>query len=271
MFTILSNKSLTRSIQAALVAGVGVTALQLPGLEDTSYLSRACFCITLVIALLATFFTCLQQRTYGFIEDPGAIRAWLANGVRYLNVEGEEAMQSSTVSHQLLQTPFELLCISITTFLFGFAVYLGSAFTQNIKLGLEQSIGNRGVLIAFCVATAFVLGLLGQVLGGKDVERNRLMRQMVKAEGVRTRMLLDTPTFTPSWLKKTTEDGALSPAQAEAALAPRISVSEVHAATSLTKALQQAAIAHQACAAADAEVARWYEIMASGNNLTSRA
>ncbi|KAF2101673.1 hypothetical protein NA57DRAFT_18225, partial [Rhizodiscina lignyota] len=158
------------SVVSALVSGIGLTALQLPGMESTSYLGRGCFCVSTIIALLATFFTCLQQRTYGFIEEPGAIRAWLSNGVRYLSADGIETLQSSVVSHNLLQAPFELLCISITTFLLGFGVHLGSAYVENVPLGVEESIGNRGVLIAFCIGTAFALGLLGQVLGGKDVE-----------------------------------------------------------------------------------------------------
>ncbi|QDS73268.1 hypothetical protein FKW77_004733 [Venturia effusa] len=122
------------AIVGALVAGAAITMMQLPGMEEVTYVARAFFIIALVMALLAAFFTCIQQRTYGFIEEPAAIRAWLTNGIRYVNCEGREVYQSSTNSHQLLQAPFELLCISFSTFIAGIGVYLGSAMTQHINL-----------------------------------------------------------------------------------------------------------------------------------------
>lgn len=227
-------------------------------MEDTSYLGRGCFSVSLIISLLATFFTCLQQRTYGFIEEPGAIRAWLSNGVKYVNEEGHERLQSSIVSHNLLQAPFELLCISITTFLLGFGVYLGSAYHYDVPLGVENSIGNRGVLIAFCVGTVFALALLGQVLGGKDVERNRFLREYNKDGTEKAEPIaLEIPSFAP--MSAGVSPGGISwtgPQVNIDAAADRKNLAleiPAQATASLAAALQQAAAAHQACAKAEAE------------------
>ena len=253
------------------MAGIALTALQLPGMEDTSYLGRGCFSVSMIISLLATFFACLQQRTYGFIEEPGAIRAWLSNGVRYQNSEGREALQASIVSHNLLQAPFELLCISITTFVLGFATHLGSAMVEKVPLGVEESIGNRGVLIAFCIGTAFALGLLGQVLGGKDVERNRFLKKLAKdGSEIAEPLPLQIPSYTP--MSAGVSPGGITwegPAPAIKIAVPlpkrpehttlEVPRLQNHASANLVEALQQAAAAHRACAAAEAEVARWYQ------------
>ncbi|PGH05836.1 hypothetical protein AJ80_08284, partial [Polytolypa hystricis UAMH7299] len=251
---------------AALVAGVAVTALQLPGMEGVSYVSRGCFSLALVISLLSTFFTCLQQRTYGFVEEPGAIRAWLSNGIRYVNYQGKEVYQSSTVSHNLLQLPFEFLCISITAFLLGFAVYLGSSWKQDLHLGLaaEQKVGNVGVLIAFIVGSTFALLLLGQILGTRDVERNRFLNQnsdgsikSSKEGGGGIAPTLGTPSFSPTVVKQMPPN---FPGKSGGKLQSELHKGQVWDPT-LAQALRRAAEAHREAAAADAELARLLDSM----------
>ena len=164
------------------MAGITVTTLQLPGLDNTSAVARGCLIIALVMAVQATFFTCLQQQTYGFIEHPAAVRAWLSNGKRYFNSEGREVLQSSTISHQLLYIPFELLCISITTFHVGIGIYLGSAYVQSVELSSDPTRwADRSVMIAYIVSSGFALSLLGQLLGGKDFENRKLHLRPVDA------------------------------------------------------------------------------------------
>lgn len=233
--------------------------MQLPGMEDVSYVAHGCFIITLIMALLASFFTCLQQRTYGFLEDSATARAWLMNGVRYTNAEGKEVFQSSTVSHQLLQVPFELLCISITTFIGGIGVYLGCALTEGLQLGGEESsnIGNRGVLITFLMSLAFALGLLGQLLGLKDMEyiscrdsiatfkvsaRDKMLNEEIRLTNrIHQIELADAPTAA-FYTTPTSELREIDP-------------STLH---DLANALKTAAASHRASAAADAELARIY-------------
>ncbi|KAI9792716.1 MAG: hypothetical protein M1816_001815 [Peltula sp. TS41687] len=238
------------AVVGGLVAGAALTTQQLPGMDEVSYLTRALLVVALVMALLATFFTCLQQRTYGFIEEPTAFRAWLSNGVRYVNSQGQTVLQSSTVSQQLLQVPFELLCISITTFLIGIGVYLGSALTQHLDLGSEdEGFGNRAVLITFIVTSIFALSLLGQLLGGKDVENTRLGR-LTDAFSVNDR---DLPSLDIPMLPRTHN------------VSPTTNVRDMgdEGFASLASALQEAAAAHHLCAAAEEKTARLWEKIAT--------
>jgi hypothetical protein len=248
------------------VAGAALSAHQLPSLDEVNYSSRGFFSVSLVTSLLATFFTCLQQRTYGFLEEPAAIRAWLTNGQQYTGADGSCVFQSTTVSHQLLQVPYELLCISITTFLAALGVYYGSALGNNVKLGTlsggqDVSVGNRGVLIAFVVSTAFTLSLLGQLLGGKDIE-NRRCRKLTEAFHVGGKgLVLDEER------RRSREWASLSSPLRTENQVPYEDVggeqafSSSEKASGLIKALADATAAHKACAAADAEVARWYQQM----------
>jgi len=171
-----------------LIAQTAITALQLPKLDQVHYTAPGFLFIALVLSMLAVFFTCLQQRTYGFVEDIPRMRAWLSNGAWYENTEGELKLRSSILSHQFLQAPFELLSIAITLYLVGVGVYLGSALHNGVALstgGVAE--GNRGRLIAFIISTSFVLSLFGQLLGGKDIEilRSRKDPKVVELASIR--------------------------------------------------------------------------------------
>jgi hypothetical protein len=231
-----------------------------------NYTARGFFSVSLVTALLATFFTCLQQRTYGFLEEPAAIRAWLTNGRKYTSMDGSLVFQSSTVSHQLLQVPYELLCISITTFLTALGIYYGSALRNQVRFGTVSAgqdidVGNRGVLIAFVVSTAFSLSLLGQLLGGKDVEDKRC-RKLTEAfkVGGKGLVLDEERRRSREWTSP------VSPLHREVRVSIENTTKErtfnggKHT-DGLLKALAEAVAAHKACAAADMEIARWYEEM----------
>jgi hypothetical protein len=272
-----------------LVAGTALATQQLPGIDRVSYVARAFFIITLVNALLATFFTCLQHRTYGVLEEPAAIRAWLADGIVQTKPEGFQRFQSSMISQQLLQVPFELLCISITTFLGGIGIYLGSSLSQNLKLGSEgASLGNHGVLIAFVIITSFILALLGQLLGGRDLENRRCknlaenfrvgdMGLDLDDEARNSRenaapLCYSTKESSGDFANKSSSsvkaDGLRQiPSLITSPQGPTPSPISVIQRSGednylgLIKALHAAAEAHRGCATAEAEVVHWYEKM----------
>ncbi|KAF2467371.1 uncharacterized protein BDR25DRAFT_183327, partial [Lindgomyces ingoldianus] len=161
------------AIIGALVAQAGLTALQLPSLEDVHYVARAVFTMSLILSLLAVFFSGLQQSSFGRASEPKDLRLWLSSGVRWdeANMKGE--LQSSMVAHMILQAPFEIVVMSITLFVVGFGVYLGSSWKAGLKLN-EGSQGNRAVLIAFVVPTVFVLLMYGHMMGLKDRELGQM-------------------------------------------------------------------------------------------------
>jgi hypothetical protein len=220
------------------------------------------FNLSLVTSLLAVFFTCLQQRSYGFLEGSTALRVWLSNGTQYTNAEGSPTFRSSIVSHQLLQAPFELLSISITLFLLGIGFYLVSAMTENLKLSSGSVyIGNRGVLIAFVIGTLFGLGLFGQLLGGKDIESEKCRQNaemFLKQAGS-----VDQENhfgWTPNQ-RREAEKASYSRTREGVRTSPgdfdRSNMG------GLSRALQKAAAAHRDYAKAEADLASQYERLAA--------
>jgi hypothetical protein len=163
---------LTLEPQGTLLAQAGVSALSLPLLEQTNYFARGLFTLSLVISLLAVFFTCVQQRSLRFIRQASEFRMWLTNGVRYKNENDTSVWQSSFVAHSLLNLPYELVAISIALFIAGLGVYLGSAWVRELGISLLDgvSVGNSGVAVAFIVGTTCACLLFGLLVGHKDVE-----------------------------------------------------------------------------------------------------
>ena len=85
--------------------------------------------------------------------------------------------QSSMAAHQLLESSYELLGISITLFVTGLGVYLGSAWARLLPISPVPGVNlsNLGLLIAFVAGTGFVCLLFGYLVGRKTVESRRCL------------------------------------------------------------------------------------------------
>lgn len=170
------ERALANVLQGALMAQAAISALSLPHLEQTHWGARMSFTISLVISLLAIFFTCIQHRSLGFLRRPIELRAWLSNGTRYRNSSNDIVFQSSMVAHQLLHAPYELVGISLTAFIGGLGTYLGSAWLRDVEIsvriaaGKSVQVGNLGVLVCYLVGTGFACAMFGFLVGGKSVE-----------------------------------------------------------------------------------------------------
>ena len=144
-----------------MVAQASLTALQLPRLTSAHYTAYGFLTTSLVISLLATFFTWVLQRVYSLLGDADEIRSWLSDGIEN-DTTSEIRMQSSYASHQSMQIPFELVSIAIMLFIAGIAIYLGSAMVDGFDLGTGGTDrGNRAVFIAFVAGIVFACTLFG--------------------------------------------------------------------------------------------------------------
>lgn len=124
-----------------------------------------------MLSLLATFFTCLQQRELIAVRTAPALRSWLSNGIRYTNADGELVFQSSLASLTLLESPYEYLSIAIVNFVVGVSAYLGSAYFKGLSLHSEKGVlTNIAVIVYFAVGTGFAFSLFPLLLGTKDKE-----------------------------------------------------------------------------------------------------
>jgi hypothetical protein len=124
-----------------------------------------------MLSILATFFTCVQQRELGVVRTAPALRVWLSNGVRYHNASDRSVYQSSLAAQHLLDAPYEFLSVSIASFVAGMAAYLGSAWWNDVQLSPGATkFGDGVVTMHFIVATGFAFVLFPLLLGKKSSE-----------------------------------------------------------------------------------------------------
>ncbi|KAK6438773.1 hypothetical protein LTR95_005021 [Oleoguttula sp. CCFEE 5521] len=165
---LLTASNLT--VVGGLLASASSAILTLPSLDNIHYAARGLFILSLMLSLLSVYFTILQQRVLNN-QDAHALRLWLWDGTIYtLPIDPERVLRRSSLSSNiLLQSPFELLSISIALFLGALGFYLGLAYASKVRLS-KGSDSNIAVLIAFVAATFFALAVFGQSLGQKDRE-----------------------------------------------------------------------------------------------------
>lgn len=142
-----------------------------------------------MLSLLATFFTCIQQRELGYIRTASALRVWLSNGIQYRNVRSHLAWQSSLASLTLMEAPYELISLSVSNFVAGMSAYMWSAWKDQLDVQKEKA-GMQGlaVLVYFAVGTGFAFSLFPVLLGSKDREGKRSMELEFLTDGVRGEM-----------------------------------------------------------------------------------
>ena len=174
------TKSLT-IVQGSLLASAAATMLTLNSLSEVNLTVRAMFTISLMLSMLTVFFTLVQQREVSTPTSAALLRLWLWNGNMRLppshhvsgtpiDRPGKPIRESSMTAHYVITAPFELLQIAISVFLAAVIAYLVLVWRENINMGTGPQLGNRGLLIAFIVCTAFPLLMFGQALGQKDKE-----------------------------------------------------------------------------------------------------
>ena len=230
-----------------------MTALQLPGLENTHYLARGCFVMCLILSFMSVFFSGLQQASFGQQMETNDLRLWLASGW-YMN-EKSQAMElrSSSVAHMILEAPFEVVIMSITLFTVGMGTYLGSSWERDLPLSTGSQ-GNRAVLIAFLISTIFVLVMYGHMLGYKDLE-------LIKTANARRASSI---AYQPALAKAVsdseacTENGSVKGDD----IGEQVNNIDLSA---LRKALEVAADAQRKCAQANIEIVKQYESVLRSN------
>ncbi|ORY09984.1 hypothetical protein BCR34DRAFT_486436 [Clohesyomyces aquaticus] len=237
------------AIIGALVAGLGLTALQLPSLEETHYVARGTFTMSLIMSLASVFFSGLQQSSFGRTSEPKDIRHWLSSGVRWDNVKMRQELESSVVAHMILHAPFEIVVMSITLFIVGLGTYLGSGWHRNVTLDVGSH-GNRAVLIAFVIPTVFVLVMYGHMMGlkdrelrlpGADVGSVQVLNPKLQSEG-----------------EGSATDLEIGIRKGDMGVVSNLGIG-TEGFEALASALKEAAEVHRRCAEADEEVAKRYE------------
>jgi hypothetical protein len=149
---------------------VAIQALNLPLITQTSAGARAFFTISFMLAVLSTFFTCIQQREFGMMRSPLEVRDWLSSGVYYHDGQGRRLRRSSMAALNLLELPYEFLSIAIANLVGGMATYLGSAWVYGVSLSVGSRLGDVAIIVGFAVVIGYGVSLFPLLLGYKSRE-----------------------------------------------------------------------------------------------------
>lgn len=188
-------------LQGALLATLALQALSLPHLTESTFVARGCFILSTTLSLLATFFTCIQQRELGVIRTASALRIWLSDGTQYRNGNGSLVWASSLASLTLLEAPYELLYLAVSNFVVGISVYMVSVWKDQLPVQKETGgLEGLAVLVYFVVGTLFAFTLFPVLLGSKDYEW-----KIGTMEAAESRVDVDVQSQERGWIESRTE------------------------------------------------------------------
>lgn len=156
-----------RPQKAAVFAGIGLSALQLPNMDDVHWITRAFLSTSMALGMLSvTCATCLLQNII-MCSTPLEVRLWLSTGraqdelrSRYKGQEDIACLplESSVSAAMMCELPAQLLWYAVILFFTGFAVYLLSCWVHHVEEDLVRHTSTRDVFI-FLMTTAGFFGL----------------------------------------------------------------------------------------------------------------
>lgn len=181
---------------------MALTALSLPGLNQTHWTARAFLIAAMVLGVLSVVASSCQQMSIGMLNKAVEIRLWLSDDfdeaqevptsqvaeLREYVLNGKFPLRSSLSAQQLIRLPFALLVWGVYSFLTGFGLYLGFAWANNVNTNQGQN-DNRNVLIVFLI-TALVsicLFVMWSIMKtseqiGRDTDRDPRRRRLHRSD-----------------------------------------------------------------------------------------
>ncbi|KAL9032206.1 MAG: hypothetical protein Q9180_006631 [Flavoplaca navasiana] len=137
------------AVAGAIVAQVAITGLSLPDLSSTHWVARACFLFAVASGCLAVYYSCVLQRTIGQLYTADMIKDWLSRPAPKAQDSGSTP-RASLAAAFIISAPFNMMKVSIGSFLIGLAIYQG--FTWSRSLDTTSGPGDsRNVFITFMV------------------------------------------------------------------------------------------------------------------------
>lgn len=209
-------------LTAAIVTQVSITALSLPNLDQTHWMSHATFVISLVLAILSAWGATTMARTMSSLDNADDLRDWLSkpaprkaqhelcarvqkrlHRVTPISEELHDAVQHeirafieehkwkepSFFSAVMLSWPAVLLNLSLAFFLLALGTYVGGIWKE--RLGDSQA--TLAVLVCFILSASGGLIVFFGSANRKDAE-SELLRTLI----ARFDQLSDTTTPAPA-------------------------------------------------------------------------
>lgn len=140
------------AIAGAIFASIGLSALQLPNMDDIHWTVRALFSTSMVFGILSvTSATSLNQQV-GRLNSALDIRLWLSRGkgrMKHCEPYSLMPLESSISALKISEIPNLLLNLAVVLFLIGFGLYLLFSWLNHIE---QSGIAYRNVFIVFVIA-----------------------------------------------------------------------------------------------------------------------
>ncbi|KAL9614015.1 MAG: hypothetical protein Q9167_001495 [Letrouitia subvulpina] len=142
------------AVSGAIIAQVSITGLSLPNLAQVHWTASGCLYFSFAASCFSVFCACHLQRTIAKLYDLHLIRDWLSKPPSNSPSQTEEQnykIKASLPALLLVDSPFELMAMSLGALLAGLGIYQGLIWKNNLNPDSGKA-GSRNVLIVFLVA-----------------------------------------------------------------------------------------------------------------------
>ncbi|KAH7412553.1 hypothetical protein BKA64DRAFT_331219 [Cadophora sp. MPI-SDFR-AT-0126] len=147
------------AVAAAIFASIGLTALQLPNLNEVHWTARAIFSASMVFGILSVLSATTAHSQIGLLNDPLALRLWLSRGGPPSNIQYPEPysglpLQSSVSAILVLKLPKALLNLAGFSYIIAFGLYLILSWREAVPTTNDDY---RNVLVVFVLCVGLVI------------------------------------------------------------------------------------------------------------------
>ncbi|KAI0425422.1 hypothetical protein F5Y09DRAFT_101178 [Xylaria sp. FL1042] len=171
---LVQDESQMVAIAASIIVQISITALSLESLSHAHWTARGFFVLSLVSATMAVYSASSQYRIFCRCVSAEHIKEWIKTYARLssfapklpsperFNPEREGDSETGVdpmafeitvppmASVVLISAPFELLVLSLHSFLIGFGIWLGFVWTRDLDQDAAQG-DSRAVFITYAV------------------------------------------------------------------------------------------------------------------------
>ncbi|MCJ1288473.1 hypothetical protein MMC34_000001 [Xylographa carneopallida] len=165
------------AVAGAIFASLGLSALQLPNLNQTHWTARALLSCGMALGILSVISATSQQQKVSMLNNPLEIRLWLSRGRpsperlrQYPWPFSVLPLESSASAVKQFALPKVLLNLAVFLYLLGFGIYLLFSWLDNVETPTSDY---RNIFIVFVAALGvhYIYHLVLEVLSFVD-QRN---------------------------------------------------------------------------------------------------
>lgn len=145
------------------------------------WITRACFLLAVVSGCLSVYYACALQRIIGELYKADLVKDWLRMpALDELGGGGSEhdVQGTSLAAVFIISAPFNMVRVSIFTFVLGLVIYQGFVFTKRLDTSAAPG-DSRSNFIVIIVGTGLCLAFFTFSFSAKDME-STLMKDPVR-------------------------------------------------------------------------------------------